>query len=199
MTEFRNKEQKFTEEFGTLWKIFTTAATDPGCGNVICVIDALDECEESTRVQLIKCWVDFYSKPNANKPFLKFIVTSRPYRSIEAEFHDLQTIRLRAEDETDATSEDIKLVVKARVQTIGKKRDTSLTKCRTLWWNVSSAMPTEHSFGSLLFWRTLRRAHEFLKEHWISLLARYLTHWTHSTRRFSDKALIAKILLNFSI
>jgi ankyrin repeat protein len=122
MTEFQIKGQKFTEEFGTLWKIFTTAATDPGCGNVICIIDGLDECEESTKVQLIKSWADFYSKPNANKPFLKFIVTSRPYRSIEAEFEDLQIIRLRAEDETDATSEDIELVVKARVQKIGKKR-----------------------------------------------------------------------------
>ena len=125
MTEFRIKGQKFTEEFGTLWKIFITAATDPGCGNVICIIDGLDECEESTRVQLIKRWVDFYSKPNANKPFLKFVVTSRPYRSIEGEFDDLQTIRLRAEDETDATSKDIELVVKARVQKTGKKRHLS--------------------------------------------------------------------------
>ena len=122
MTEFQIKGEKFTEEFGTLWKIFTTAATDPGCSNVICVIDGLDECEESTKVQLINSWVDFYSKPNTNKPFLKFIFTSRPYRSIEAEFDDLQSIRLRAEDETDATSEDIELVVKARVQTIGKRR-----------------------------------------------------------------------------
>jgi ankyrin repeat domain-containing protein 50 len=122
MAEFQIKGEKFTEEFGTLWKILTTAATDLGCGNVICVIDGLDECEESTKVQLINSWVDFYSKPNTNKPFLKFIFTSRPYRSIEAEFDDLQTIRLRAEDETDATSEDIELVVKARVQTIGKRR-----------------------------------------------------------------------------
>ena len=146
MTEFQVKGEKFTEEFGTLWKIFTTAATDPDCGNVICVIDGLDECEESTKVQLIKSWVDFYSKPNAKKPFLKFIFTSRPYRSIEAEFNDLQTIRLRAEDETDATSDDIELVVKARVQTIGKKRhlpdkvQSALVECfinnadRTFLW-----------------------------------------------------------------
>ena len=122
MMEFQNKGQKFTEELGTLWKIFMTVATDPGCGNVICVIDGLDECEERTRVQLIKSWVDFYSKPNANRPFLKFIITSRPYLSIEAEFDDFQTIRLRAEDETNATSEDIELVVKARIRIIGKKR-----------------------------------------------------------------------------
>ena len=125
MTEFRNKNQKFTEEFGTLWKIFTTAARDRSCGNVICVIDGLDECEELTRVQLIKSLVEFYSLPNENKPFLKFIVTSRPYLWIETEFDDLRTIRLRAEDETDATSQDIELVVKTRVKTIGEKRHLS--------------------------------------------------------------------------
>ena len=56
---------------------------------------------------------------------MKFIVTSRPYRSIEDKFYDLPTIRLKVEDETDLTSGDIKLVVEANVKAFGEKRALS--------------------------------------------------------------------------
>ncbi len=75
MTEFQG--QKSCEEFNTLWKIFTTAARDPACGNVVFVIDGLDEYEESTRTLLIDSLVMIYSeheKPGKMDTFLKFIV-----------------------------------------------------------------------------------------------------------------------------
>ncbi|KAI9855850.1 MAG: hypothetical protein M1813_009369 [Trichoglossum hirsutum] len=127
--EFRNKKQKFAEEFVTLWNIFITAAADKGCGNVICIIDGLDECEKLTQVLFIQSLVDFYSKIGkqvTTGPFLKILVTSRPYPSIEDKFHDLSMIRLRAEDETSSTSEDIERVVRAKVESFGEKRGISL-------------------------------------------------------------------------
>ncbi|KAF8532820.1 hypothetical protein BDD12DRAFT_677183, partial [Trichophaea hybrida] len=54
MKEFEDKGEEFTKELNTLWCIFTAATTDPDCGDVICIIDGLDECEEPTRDELVE-------------------------------------------------------------------------------------------------------------------------------------------------
>lgn len=120
--EFKNKKKAFTQELATLWNILTEAATDKrNSGNVICIIDGLDECEMVTQVQLIRSFVRFYQNetPNRNGPLLKLLVTSRPDRAIEKEFSNLKNIRLKVEDRPTATCEDIKTVVKAKVRCIG--------------------------------------------------------------------------------
>ena len=142
MSEFRGRAEKFTEELGTLWNILTTAAASKTSGNVICIIDGLDKCEELTRVQLIQSLVTFYSntgKQSATESFLKFVITSRPYRSIEDGFLDIP-IRLRMEVETDLISRDIEMVVKAKVEMIGMKRHLSdLTQATLMEQLVSNA------------------------------------------------------------
>lgn len=125
LEEFRSKGKRFTEDFHSLWKIFTGAVADSG--NVICVIDALDECEQSTRSILINSLVKFYSdlgnSKGASTGHLKIIITSRPYQSIEDSFHDLPRIRLRGEDETSSVNADVKLVITERVRKLGVKRN----------------------------------------------------------------------------
>lgn len=120
--EFQTKGQKFIEEFGTLWNIFMAAVADPACGNVICVIDGLDECEATTRDYLIKSLLNFYREAEHritnNSTSLKFIVTSRPYGALE-HLHKHPTIRLKAEDETNAISLDIERVVRAKMEELG--------------------------------------------------------------------------------
>jgi len=142
MSEFRNRAEKFTEELGTLWNILTTAAASKTSGNVICIIDGLDKCEELTRVQLIQSLATFYSntgKQSATESFLKFVITSRPYHSIEDGFLDIP-IRLRMEVETDLISRDIEMVVKAKVEMIGMKRHLSdLTQAALVEQLVSNA------------------------------------------------------------
>ncbi|KAF8536827.1 hypothetical protein BDD12DRAFT_933421 [Trichophaea hybrida] len=59
--EFESKGEKFTEGLDTLWNIFTAAITDLDCGNVICIIDSLDECERSTREKLINYFVRMFT------------------------------------------------------------------------------------------------------------------------------------------
>jgi NACHT domain len=129
MLDFENKGHKFTEEFGTLWDIFTNAVTDINCGNVICVIDGLDECEEPTRTSLIRSLIKFYSKDSdrrSTNSFLKFIVTSRPYSSIEREFNKHPTIRLKAEDKTNEINADIVRVIRSKVESIGNDKGLSI-------------------------------------------------------------------------
>jgi hypothetical protein len=124
MMQFKDKKHKFTEEFHALWEVFVSAAADPDCGKVICIVDGLDECEGLTQKQFIKSLVELYSdlgNENTNA-LLKFIVTSRPYPSIERQFSEPVIMRLKAEDETNHTSDDIALVVRTRVDRIASQR-----------------------------------------------------------------------------
>lgn len=129
ITKYASMGLKFRDDPDTLWGIFKRAATDPTSGNVTCVIDGLDECEQSTRSLLMRFFVDFYSctepTPNRGDGRLKIIVTSRPYRAIEDGFHDLPESRLKGENETKAISKDVELVVNTRVGELGSKRKLS--------------------------------------------------------------------------
>ena len=78
--------------------------TDPRADEVICVLDALDECEESGRYEIIYALNAFYSSSKDTTSNLKFFITSRPHFDIERRFqkltHDIPTIRLRGEKES---------------------------------------------------------------------------------------------------
>ena len=120
--EYRPKGQKIFEELNTLWKILVTASTAPSSENIICIVDGLDECEEPARTELMDLITGFYKGDTASHTdgaFLKMIITSRPYSSIERNFRSLPTIRLKVEDETEALSADIELVVQARIDSLG--------------------------------------------------------------------------------
>jgi ankyrin repeat domain-containing protein 50 len=130
MAEFATKGPSFVAEFGTLWTIFTKAVADPDCGEVICVVDALDECEESSRLKLINELVELYSSSGGNATTnmkLKFIVTSRPYLKIVRRFNkltsELPSTKLNGDNETKAISAEIDLVIKDKVQEIGLLED----------------------------------------------------------------------------
>ena len=128
MGDYKGKGEKFAQEFGTLWRIFKAATTDPKCGNVICIVDALDECEESTRNDLISSLVSMYTPTTrTDQMFLKFILTSRPYGWIERLFARLPSIRLKAEEQTPAISADIERVVKSEVEALGNARGLTVS------------------------------------------------------------------------
>ena len=98
--------------------ILTKAATDPKAGEVVCILDALDECEESGRYDIIKALSTFYKKANnteGNPSRFKFLATSRPYLDIERRFteltHDMPTVRLQGEKESKAISKEINFVI----------------------------------------------------------------------------------------
>jgi ankyrin repeat protein len=123
VSQFRSEGIKLLGSFFKLWNILTAAAADPNAGEIICVLDALDECEESSRFELIEAVNRYYSESGKNQANLKFVVTSRPYSTIEQRFAKLTTkmptIRLQGEDESELISKEINLVIKSRVPEIG--------------------------------------------------------------------------------
>ena len=87
---FCTKSEQFLSDFDTLWSIFMRVAGSSGC-EIICVLDALDECAERSRERLIHSIVKFYQdrrsvddQISGDIQRVKFLVTSRP---------DFQTVR----------------------------------------------------------------------------------------------------------
>jgi ankyrin repeat protein len=101
-----------------VWKIICEACSRIPQQEVICIIDALDECSEFSRKRFIDMMLSTFMVPSAKKTagFLKVLVTSRPWLEIEEQFGPDSSIRLRGEDETNALNNDIGMVVEHRIK-----------------------------------------------------------------------------------
>ncbi|PWW73858.1 hypothetical protein C7212DRAFT_353589 [Tuber magnatum] len=122
--QFETRGRRFTEEVDTLWNILVEAVTEGGCGNVICVVDALDECEEGTLAQLVRHLTSL-SRPQGPRIALKIVVTSRPYLKIERGLASHPaTIRLKGEDEVNAITADVTRAI-----------DDTITELESFWEN----------------------------------------------------------------
>ncbi|KAF2815263.1 FabD/lysophospholipase-like protein, partial [Mytilinidion resinicola] len=136
---YQSEGKRLPQSFQNLWTILIKAATDPQTGEVVCILDALDECEESGRNELIKVLNRFeddisYSRGKQSK--LRFLVTSRPYHDIERKFalltNNIPTIRLRGEMESKTISREIDLVIQWKVPILGVELELNDSEQSTL-------------------------------------------------------------------
>ena len=112
-------------KFSELWEILINASEDPEAGQIVCILDALDECEQNERKELISELVKLFSETVAqqNRSFrLKFLVTSRHYDDIEGNFEpllDVSTfVRFDGNDKSHVIAEEINLVIDAKLPKI---------------------------------------------------------------------------------
>ncbi|PWW73086.1 NACHT-ANK domain protein transcript variant 3 [Tuber magnatum] len=116
--EFKAKGKVFTGEVNALWGILVKAVAGGGCGNVICVVDALDECEERTLDQFIRRATGLSGSHTPESP-LRFLFTGRPYHKVERGFAPpATTIRLRGEEEIDSIATDVTRVIDQGVKSL---------------------------------------------------------------------------------
>ena len=116
--------EKFTSSFNELWDAIIGAAEDKNAGEIVCLFDAIDECEDRGRSQLMQALCKLYgTRRNFN---LKFLVTSRPYGGIRRGFQPLKipglpVIHLSGESEVEMEkiSREIDVFINARVENIG--------------------------------------------------------------------------------
>ena len=59
---YKNHGKGLCGRFSELWKILIEAAEDPEAGEIICILDALDECDEAARKPFMEKLVHFFSK-----------------------------------------------------------------------------------------------------------------------------------------
>ncbi|KAF3766682.1 hypothetical protein M406DRAFT_219564, partial [Cryphonectria parasitica EP155] len=108
------------QQFSSLWSLLDASVTDPASRDVILIFDALDECETTTQRQLLQSLVRFYKTKEGDSltrpPFVKTIIASRPDNEIKHAFDILPTIRLRGEDEPEAISRDVELVIDHHIE-----------------------------------------------------------------------------------
>ena len=121
MRDYETEGSNLSHSFAKLWNTFILAISDPNAGEVVCVLDALDECAEAERYQIIDTLSAFYKQCQSSQ--LKFLVTSRPYFDIEREFANLirhfPTIHLQGEKESEAICREIDIVIKSKVSELG--------------------------------------------------------------------------------
>ncbi|KAH0565359.1 hypothetical protein GP486_001242 [Trichoglossum hirsutum] len=162
--QFQRDGSRLANSFHNLWDILVSTALDPEAGEIVCILDALDECEEKERIQLLQALGKYYrilTNDGNCKTALKFLVTSRPYVHIQREFqmlkNHLPTIHLSGENETKKISGEIDLVIKSRVQEIG---DKSLLepKERSFLQNELSAVPNRTYLWLTLILEVIERS-----------------------------------------
>jgi ankyrin repeat protein len=137
---FTTEGAKLTESFHKLWSVFMSIAADSTAGDIVYILDALDECAEEGRCQIIEALSRFYKQEAApsssSRCQLKFLVTSRPYLDIERRFTTLTsifpTIRLQGEQESEAISREIVIVIKSRVKELGRELKLDISEQSTL-------------------------------------------------------------------
>jgi ankyrin repeat protein len=150
---------RFFSSVSDLWKTFTKAAFYTGVTEVVCVLDALDECLPDGRNDLIKAINNFYQIPQSQVSYLlKLFLTSRPYgNKVKPQFsiwgNRLQEIRLVGEegDVTDDIEEKIKLTVNRRIDQICKTFNFSEQEKSLMKTNLGAIPGRTYLWISLVF------------------------------------------------
>ena len=109
--------------FSELWEILMECAKDPGAGKIICVIDALVECEKDYQEQLIRELIHCISPKSTNQLVgsnLRFLVTSQPRKDIKAQFERLSEnsshVHIDIDNHSTELGHDIDLVIDRQIK-----------------------------------------------------------------------------------
>ncbi|KAK0703602.1 hypothetical protein B0T26DRAFT_732015 [Lasiosphaeria miniovina] len=79
LQSYKQYPKTLAQNFSQLWQILSKCADSLDSGEIICVLDALDECDADSRQQLLNKLEDFYChSPSKSFSKLKFLITGRP-------------------------------------------------------------------------------------------------------------------------
>lgn len=114
----RVKGQGMVNDCDGLWNILVQCANEWSGGAIICLLDALDECQNVDRKLLLALLKKYHSRDRrAGK--LKFFITCRPYDDIEQSFGILarhaRILHFDGDGKSNEINSDINLVIDARM------------------------------------------------------------------------------------
>ncbi len=151
--DFIEEKQLFT--FNRLWDMLIKAANHhDDHGEIICILDALDECERPT--PLAVALTRLYSK-GKRASTLKFLVTSRPYLRIQREFQHLKdsqpTIHLSGEgqEEMDKIAREITMSIEQRIEELCKKLQFAREEKQILYEELATVKHRTYLWVYLVF------------------------------------------------
>ena len=136
LQSWKQNGSRLLAETQELWKCFLAAATDLDSGEVVCVLDGIDECKADCRQDLIGLISDFYlGAPSSShsagmqaavyQQRLKSLLTSRPYEAIRSQFHRVSVsclrIHIAGEMENKKIGAELYLVCHAKLASLSSK------------------------------------------------------------------------------
>lgn len=164
----------FFGSVSSLWKTFTEAALHTDAREVICILDALDECRPKDRNELIEAINEFYRTPRSQVSCpLKVFLTSRPYGDIiQSQFsyvwgQQLTEIRLAGEEDDVANdiAKEIKIVVDKCIDHICDTSHLSKQIAKLMKTNLGAAPGHTYLWITLVFDDLLRKTSSINKKY----------------------------------
>ncbi|KAH7007605.1 hypothetical protein EDB80DRAFT_718891 [Ilyonectria destructans] len=128
LDSFEEDGDRLLTSFRGLWDILVMISSEADAGEIVCIIDALDECEDGGSSQLVGALRTLYWSDSTSCR-LKFLLTSRSYIHIKRSFQALETrcptIHLSGENqvEVDKIALEIDIVIKNRVKQLSQMLD----------------------------------------------------------------------------
>ncbi|KAF4340141.1 ankyrin repeat domain protein [Fusarium beomiforme] len=124
LLQFDANDKWINGSFAELWQILVNVAENNRSTEIVCLVDAVDECNENERIQFFKALCELYGSKKT--PNLKFLITSRPYREIGMGFKplenlDLPVIHLSGESDAEMRKivKEIDIAIRERAKRIG--------------------------------------------------------------------------------
>ncbi len=131
LERFRVHGEKLPDMFSELWANLLQSARDPIPGEIICILDALDECQPDERQQLLNALIEFYSQQDFQSNVdirLKFLITSRQDVGIENRLARLNKsvslVHFNADQEFNSISQDIDRFIEDQIPLVAHRLDT---------------------------------------------------------------------------
>ncbi|KAH7108965.1 hypothetical protein EDB81DRAFT_769315 [Dactylonectria macrodidyma] len=124
---FEAYKAHLTSSLDELWDVLLITSQDKNAGELVCILDAFDECEDQEQLKLAHALRKFYNPESdtKNNVNLKFLVTSRPYDKIGRGFQPLNVpglpvIRLKGESDTEISkiAQEIDVYIEHKVSRI---------------------------------------------------------------------------------
>lgn len=173
--ECEKEKQDLRSNTTKLWSIFQAAIADKDAGQVICVLDALEECKDAQCKTLTKYLKEHFLKGDGK---LKVLLTSRPYAHITSDFNELDDVfpqlRIKGEEESTKISSEISTMIPHRIKQLEKFRNMSI--------------------GSLDYITKRLQRIEHRTYLWLYLVFRYL-----ETAKLTDKAFSKEVVENIPV
>ncbi|PLB50853.1 hypothetical protein P170DRAFT_316896, partial [Aspergillus steynii IBT 23096] len=124
MPEYRRNGSQLVNVTSALWDILWNATNDPDAGSLVFVLDALDECNDEERADLIESLNRTFSNNSQSPGKSKFLLTTRPYSEIISRFDGLLDkfphIHIPGESQSSMISEEVNRAIGHKVEQLTK-------------------------------------------------------------------------------
>ena len=188
LAEFEARGPKIVKETATLCAILQSISADQMTGDIMCILDALDELPDFERSQLVRgllsCPKQSLHSSIQDRPLFKIFVTSRPYETIENDLCRLQNVRIKLEDELENLDADITRVINHRLNDLPSLTGSSQAVIDRIRPKLTTG--SEHTFLWVTIVLDLLEQSSEMSE---TSIAKYITELPFALNKLYDKIL----------